>query len=334
MLLAGDIGGTKTNLAIFASRDELYAPLAEASFSSAHYPSLAAVVDAFLAQYPRLPVKQACFGVAGPVIAGQATVTNLPWQINARQLQAQFAIPIVHLLNDLAAIANAIPVLRAADLYTLHEGQPVSGGSIAVIAPGTGLGEAFLTWDGRSYQAYPSEGGHTDFAPTDDWEAGLWRYLRAGLGFEHVSYEAVCSGLGIPHIYDYVKASGFADEPVWLAEQLAASGDRTPVIVNSALAATKPGEICAVTLDTFVGILGAETGNLALKILATGGVYLGGGIPPRILDRLQEGRFMQAFFNKGRLATVLHPMPVYVILNPKAAIVGAAAYGFSFQEQA
>lgn len=331
MLLAGDIGATKTNLAVFTNRDEIYIPLVEATFPSAQYASLGAIVQTFLTQHP-LPIQRACFGVAGPVIDGQAMVTNLHWEIDAQQLQKQFNLVSVHLLNDLTSIANALPVLRPNDLYTLHKGQPLAGGSLAVIAPGTGLGEAFLTWDGQRYRAYPSEGGHTDFAPTNDWQIRLLQYLQKGLGFDHVSYEAVCSGLGIPHIYEFVKSSYFADEPPWLAEQLAATADPTPVIVNAALDLTRPCAICAATLDTFVDILGAETGNLALKVLATGGVYLGGGIPPRILAWLQRGKFMEAFFHKGRLSSVLQTMPVYVILNPKSAILGAATYGFSMAD--
>jgi glucokinase len=244
-------------------------------------------------------------------------------------LAGELGIPTVYLLNDLAAIANALASLQPQDLYTLNAGKPVDGGSRAVIAPGTGLGEAFLVWDGARYRPYPSEGGHADFAPTNDWEMGLWQYMRAGLGFDHVSYEAVCSGLGIPHIYEYVKASGFADEPTWLAAALAAAHDPTPVIVNAALDENKPCAICAVTLDTFISILGAEAGNLALKTLATGGVYLGGGIPLHILPKLSAGSFMQAFCHKGRFAEILSAVPVHVIRNPRAALLGAATYGFA-----
>lgn len=267
--------------------------------------------------------------MAGPIIGDEAHVTNLHWRVNTRTLAEELGIPTVYLLNDLAAIANALTILQPADLYTLNAGKPLAGGSLAVIAPGTGLGEAFLVWDGTRYRAYPSEGGHTDFAPTNEWEMGLWQYMRAGSGFDHVSYEAVCSGLGIPHIYAYVKASGFADEPDWLAAALAAASDPTPVIVNAALDEAKPCAICAATLDTFIAILGAEAGNLALKVLATGGVYLGGGILLHILPKLSTGPFMQAFCHKGRFAEILSTVPVYVIHNPQAALLGAAAYGFA-----
>jgi glucokinase len=218
-----------------------------------------------------------------------------------------------------------VPFLEAADLHTLNEGQPAPGGVIAVIAPGTGLGEAFLTWDGSRYRAHASEGGHTDFAPTNALEAGLLRYLLGR--FEHVSYERVCSGRGLPNIYAYLKDSGYAEEPPWLAEQLASVEDPNPIIVNAALYGERPCELCVAMLNTFVSILGTEAGNLALKVLATGGVYLGGGIPPRILPALEQEEFIEAFRRKGRMSDLLARVPVHVILNPKVALLGAACHG-------
>jgi len=345
MLLAGDIGGTKTNLAVFSSETGARAPLAEATFPSGRYPSLEALVRAFLSQVD-LKVEQASFGVAGPVAAGQATITNLDWAMDEAQLQESLHLSAVRLLNDLDAIAHALPFLEPADLHTLNEGQPAPGRTIAVIAPGTGLGEAFLTWDGSRYRPHASEGGHADFAPTNLFEIELLCYLQEGLGFEHVSYERVCSGRGLPNIYAHLKDSGFAGEPAWLAEQLAAAGDPTPVIVNaalrsfgypfdfaqgiaqdSALDGKGPCELCVATLNAFVSILGAEAGNLALKVLATGGVYLGGGIPPRILPALEQERFLEAFRRKGRFSDLLARVPVHVILNPKVALLGAACHG-------
>lgn len=327
MLLAGDIGGTKTTLALFADADTVTTPVVEVTFASTRYATLEAIIQEFLQQHPG-PVSRVALGVAGPIIGDTAHVTNLQWQVNRQRLTAQLKGAAVYLLNDLAAIANALPILPASDLHTLNPGQALPGGNIAVIAPGTGLGEAFLVWDGSRYRACSSEGGHADFAPADDWEVGLWQYLRSELGFAHISYEAVCSGLGIPNLYKYVKASGCAQEPAWLAQALAAVQDPTPVIVNAALDEARPCEICNVTLDTFISILGAEAGNLALKVLATGGVYLGGGIPPRILSKLTTGRFMKAFYNKGRFADILRAMPVSIINNPKAGLLGAAYYGF------
>jgi glucokinase len=330
MLLAGDIGGTKTNLTVFSPEDGPRAPLAEATFPSADYPSLEALVREFLGQVG-LSVERASFGVAGPVVASRATITNLPWVMEETQLQEALNLSSVRLLNDLNAIAHAVPFLEPADLHTLNVGQPTSGrgvhgrGAMAVVAPGTGLGEAFLTWDGTRYRPHASEGGHADFAPTNPFEAELLRYLQGR--FEHVSYERVCSGRGLPNIYAYLKNSGYADEPAWLTEQLAAADDPTPIIVNTALDSQKGCELCVATLNAFVSILGAEAGNLALKVLARGGVYLGGGIPPRILPALEEERFMGAFQRKGRMSDLLARVPVHVILNPKVALLGAACHG-------
>jgi glucokinase len=272
LLLAGDIGGTKTNLAIFSSEAGLRAPLAEATFPSGDYPSLEALACEFLSQV-EIKVSRASFGVAGPVVNGRATITNLPWIMNETQLAEALNVSSVHLLNDLAAIANAIPWLEISDLHTLNEGETDQDGPIAVVAPGTGLGEAYLIWDGARYKAYASEGGHTDFAPTNALQVEMLRYLQARKG--HVSYELVCSGKGLPNIYDFLRDSSYAPEPDWLAEQLAQAKDRTPVIVKAALDENQPSELCVATLNTFVSILGAEAGNMALKVLASGGVYLG-----------------------------------------------------------
>jgi len=324
ILLAGDIGGTKTDLALFSSEAGPRAPLAEATFPSARYLSLEALVSEFLAQV-EVPVDRASFAVAGPVVAGEARVTNLPWLMQETQLAEALNVSSVRLLNDLSAVAYALPFLTQDDLRTLNEGQLVPNGAMAIIAPGTGLGEAFLTWNGSRYIPHASEGGHADFAPTNAMEIELLRYLSDR--FDHVSYERVCSGRGLPNIYAYLKDSGYAQEPAWVAEQLAAAEDPTPILVNAALDETSPCELCVATLNAFVSILGAEAGNLALRVVATGGVYLGGGIPPRILPALQKGQFMQAFSNKGRLSELMTRIPVHVILNPKVALLGAACHG-------
>lgn len=324
MLLAGDVGGTKTNLALFSKEKGWRAPLAEATFPSANYPSLEELVQEFLEQQ-HVSIDHASFGVAGPVVASRATITNLPWVMDEAQLQQALGIPSVRLLNDLDAIAHAVPYLEAQDLLTLNAGKPVEHGALAVIAPGTGLGEAFLTWDGSRYHSHTSEGGHADFAPANVVQLELLRYLFKR--FPHVSFERVCSGKGLPNIYAFLKESGYA-EPSWLAGQLAGVQDITPIIINAALNKEVPCEICVAALNTFVSILGAEAGNLALKVLATGGVYIGGGIPPRILPFLEGEQFMQAFRSKGRLGNVLAAMPVHVILNPKTALLGAARHGF------
>jgi glucokinase len=252
-------------------------------------------------------------------------VTNLPWEMEESHLADTLGLESVTLLNDLESIANAIPLLEADDVHTLNDRPPEPGGAVAVIAPGTGLGQAFLIWNGTRYKAHPSEGGHADFAPTTELQLGLLRYLQDIYG--HVSYERVCSGIGIPNIYAYLKARGHAEEPTWLADQLAAAPDATPVIVDSALGKAEQCDLCIAALDTFVSILGAESGNLALKTLATGGIYLGGGIPPRILPALSSGAFMQSFQDKGRFNEFLTRLPVHVILNSNAALLGAARYG-------
>jgi glucokinase len=231
----------------------------------------------------------------------------------------------VRLLNDLAAIAYAVPWLESDDVHTLNEGQAVPGGARAVIAPGTGLGEGFLTWDGSRYRAHASEGGHTDFAPTNLLEVDLLRYLLDRFG--HVSYERVCSGRGLPNIYAFLKDTGYAEEPTWLAELLASVDDPNPVIVEAAVGGDRRCDLCVATLETFVSILGTEAGNMALNILATGGVYLGGGIPPRILPALEGGRFMTDFQDKGRMSDLMARIPVHVILNSKVALLGAACHG-------
>lgn len=320
VVLVGDIGGTKTVLALFPPDEDAPAPLVEAVFPSREYPSLGACVTAFL-DGQDVTVRAACFGLAGPVDGDRARITNLPWRIEAATLSAVMGGARVRLLNDLAAIANAVPYLGPDDLYVLNEGERAPGGSMAVIAPGTGLGEAFLTWDGTRYRAHASEGGHTDFGPTNAQEAGLLAYLQKKLG--HVSYEQVCSGLGIPNLYAYLKDSGFAEEPDWLAAELAAAVDKTPVISSAAQDTERPCPLAAEALRMFVSILGAEAGNMALKVYATGGVVLGGGIPPRILSMLEAPGFLKAFCDKGRFEDVLAKVPIHVIKNPKVALLGA-----------
>ncbi|MGC9356876.1 MAG: glucokinase [Anaerolineae bacterium] len=324
MLLAGDVGGTKTNLAIFDPEEGLREPLIERTLPSGKFPSLEALVKEFLKDV-EVSIERVCFGVAGPVVGGKATITNLPWVMDQEQLHKALPVDAVRLLNDLTAIAYAVPFLEEGDLHNLNEGRCVPGGAMAVIAPGTGLGEAFLTWEETHYSAHASEGGHADFAPVSKTDIALLHFLQER--FEHVSCERIASGRGLPNIYDFFKETGRAEEPEWLAEQLAQVSDRAPIIVNTALDEEHACPICELTLDTFVRVLGAEAGNLALKVLSTGGVYLGGGIPPRILPALEKGSFLSAFLRKGRLSHVLAPMPVNVILNPKAALFGAAHYG-------
>jgi len=328
IMLAGDIGGTKTHLAVYSSEVGLHAPLAEAIFPSGDYPSLEVLVQEFLSRN-EIKVDLASFGVAGPVVNGQARITNLPWVMDEASLAKVLGLSSVHLLNDLLAFAHALPFLAGKDLHVLNTGRPVPGGAIAVVAPGTGLGEAYLTWDGTKYRAYASEGGHVDFAPSNTLETGLLHYLLER--YDHVSYERVCSGSGLVNIYAYLKDSGYAEEPDWLALQIASAHDPTPVIVKAALDKDRPCTLCQATLGVFISILGSEAGNVALKVMATGGIYLGGGIPPRILSAIERGSFMEAFGRKGRMSKLMEAFPVYVILNPKAALLGAACHGMALK---
>ena len=320
-LLAGDIGGTKAKLAIYHPKDGPRHPLAEATLQSADFASLEALVAQFLTGKGG-SICRAGLGIAGPIVNGRVQVTNLPWLVDERTLRADLGAPVA-ILNDLAAIALGIPFLEAQDLATLNKGTPAPNGAIAVIAPGTGLGEAFLIWNGDAYVPCASEGGHTDFAPTNLTELELLSYLMSR--HEHVSYEWVCSGLGLPNIYEFLRDTRRYPEPEWLKIELSRAKDAPPIISQAAEAGK--AEICVETLRLFVSILGSEAGNLALKVLATGGVYLGGGIPPRILPFLKEGSFMQAFMAKGRFPEMLAKVPVHVICNPEAGFFGAACHG-------
>ena len=319
--LAGDIGGTKTILAIIDSELGPRNFLEKDTFPSADYASLDALVVEFL-RGKKWQLRRASFGVAGPVVDGRCQTTNLPWVIEKKSLSKELGIP-VRLVNDLDSIAHAIPLLESGDLETLNTGAPVKHGALAVIAPGTGLGEAFLGWNGNGYRPYPSEGGHTDFAPSGALQLKLLIYLMDRFG--HVSYERVCSGIGLPNLYAFIKESGICTEPAWLREQIAAAPDPAPVISQAAL--DDKADIAVAALDLFVSILGSEAGNLALKVLATGGMFLGGGIPPRIIPFLKKAEFFHSFQNKGRFSSLLANVPIHIILNPEVALIGAARHG-------
>ena len=324
MLLAGDIGGTKTVLALYAenaAKDTL-TPIAEEKFPSKYYDSLEDVVNSFLNGRSEKPFI-ASFGVAGPIMGNQAKVTNLSWQIDTAVIQQKTGIPNIHLLNDLESIATAVPHLSGDDLAVINEGERNPTGAIAVVAPGTGLGEGFLVWNGDKYIACPSEGGHAAFAPTSAIQRELLAFLEHR--FTHVSFERVCSGNGIPNLYQFLKETDRFEEPIWLHDQLESEADPTPVIMTAAV--NKQAAICTATLDLFLDILGSECSNMAVKVLSTGGIFLGGGIPPRIVPQLQDGRFMANLTDKGRFSQMMHDMPVNVILNAKAGLLGAAYYG-------
>ena len=329
MLLAGDIGGTKTDLAIFSQQAGPNSPLVQGELHSADYPSLQALVTEFLKKV-QMPVERACFDVAGPVIDGRVKITNLPWVMDEASLAKDLNLKSVRLINDLEAVARAIPLLRPSDVNTLNAGQPVPKGAIAVVAPGTGLGESFLTWDGSKYVSHGSEGGHADFAPTDERQIGLLRYMLAR--FDHVGIERVCSGIGIPNIYEYLRDIEHMPESPQITQLIAASKDRTAAIVESAVNPENPSKLCGATVDMFISILASEAANLALKVLATGGIYLAGGVPLHMLRVLEGPGFMESFKRKGRFVELMKHIPVHIILT-RAALVGAAAYGLeSFKE--
>ena len=323
MLLAGDIGGTKTDLAIFSVEGGPHEPLTQTEVHSAEYPSLEALVREFL-KTVETPVERACFDVAGPVIDGRVQITNLPWVMDEATLAKHLDFKSVRLINDLEAVARAIPTLRPGDVRTLNAGRPVPNGAIGVVAPGTGLGESFLTWDGSKYVPHGSEGGHSDFAPTDERQIGLLRYGLERFG--HAGVERVCSGIGIPNIYEYLRDVERIPENPQVAQLIAGAKDRTAVIANSAIDPSHPSKLCTTTIETFISILASEAANLALKVMATGGVYIGGGIPLHVLSALEKPGFIESFKRKGRFAELMGHIPVHVILN-RAALVGAAAYG-------
>ena len=329
-LIAGDIGGTKTILALFTSEDGPEKPLYEDTRPSGSYGSLEAVVREFTDRHGVTDVDRAVFGVAGPVMGERARITNLSWEIDASRLRKEFGLTRVKLINDLQAVAYGIALLRDEDLFTLNRGVADSTGPKAVIAAGTGLGEAYLTWDGRHYIAHASEGGHTEFGPSNALELELLKYLMER--FDHVSYERVCSGTGIPNIYSFLKDTGIHDEPGWFAERLAREPDTTALIVSAGLGGEESCEICRQTVRMFLSILGAEAGNLALNFLAAGGVYVGGGIPSRLISIIDESPFMESFFRKGRLSHVLTPFPVHLILNPRTGLLGAAFFGLEIMD--
>jgi len=323
MILAGDLGGTKTALALFESSGSALQPVQEATFHSADYGSLEDILRAFLKTTSPPALSGACIGVAGPVIDGGSHLTNLDWHFDEATLAGVVNVHRLKLLNDLEATAYGMLHLRADELVVLNAGaQPPRRGNIAVIAAGTGLGEAMLYWDGTLHHPIASEGGHAALAPQTDQEIALWQYLRERFG-GHVSCERVLSGPGLHNLYDFLRRSGTASEPAWLTQRLASED---PSAVISAVGLAAGDDVCRAALELFASLYGAEAGNLALKCLAIGGVFVAGGIAPKILPVLQNGRFMRAFVDAGRLSDLMSRIAVRVSLNPRAALVGAAYF--------
>jgi glucokinase len=319
MILAGDVGGTKVHLALYDFINGKLKYTRDAKFPAKNYSGLEGIIKEFVGADK---ATAACFGVPGPVRDGRLRLTNLPWTIDSRELSADLGIEHVFLINDLEANGYGVAELAADQIYTLSEGDASQVGNRALMAAGTGLGEAMLIWNGRTHVPYPSEGGHADYAPRNEDEIDLLRFLRQKYN-GRISFERVVSGMGLSGIYEFLREVRGMEEPAWLAAKIAAVDDPNSVITEMALAAKS--EICEKAIDMFVSAYGAEAGNLALKLLSVGGVYIGGGIAPRILEKLKDGTFMKAFTDKGRLSQLLINMPVRIILESRAALMGAAA---------
>ncbi len=326
-VLAGDIGGTKTRLALFEVEGNRLETQVEHTYVSKEYSSLDEITAAFLEASHKL-CKHACFGIAGPVKQGKSKTTNLPWHVDATGIRNAFGFKTVALLNDLEANAWGLAALSDRDFSPLNTGTPNASGNRSVIAAGTGLGEAGLYWDGHRHWPFASEGGHTDFSPGNDLELDLYEFLAKRFG--HVSWERVLSGPGLANLYEFLLHYRQSVSPEWLAKEIQ-TGDPAAAISNAALSDQDP--ICVEALDLFVHLYGTEAGNHALKIMATGGVFVGGGIAPKILDKLEQKTFMDAFCGKGRMANLLRDMPVKVILNERTALYGPAVFAANTQSK-
>jgi glucokinase len=319
MILVGDIGGTNTRLAFVDCQGAQSKIVVEQDYPSHDFAGLEDPVMAFVKREGR-PVTQACFAVAGPVRRGRAVASNLPWVVEAGKLAKVLALKRVALINDLEAYAYGIAALSEDQFVVLSPGAKDASGNSAVIAAGTGLGQAGLFWDGSRYRPFAAEGGHSDFAPRNETEIELLRFLIKRHG--RVSYERVISGMGLQNIYEFLVETGKVKEPGGHKDELKAKPDVPAAISHHAMEKNCP--VCSPVMDIFVGVFGAESGNVALKMMATGGLYIGGGIAPKILPKLQTGAFMAAFQDKGRMKPLLESMPVKVVMNQKTGLLGAA----------
>jgi glucokinase len=317
-ILAGDVGGTKTRLGLFEMRQGRLHLLIEKIYLSKNYKGLENILVHFLRG--QKGIAAACLGVAGPVTEEVIIATNLPWWIDIQSLQRVLSLKKVEVINDLVANAYGISVLKKRDFEILNVGK-IKKGNQALISAGTGLGEGILFWDGKQHVPSPSEGGHAEFGPRNHLELELFHYLSSR--FDHVSYERVLSGEGLFHIYQFLKDSKkFGHEPPWLSEKM--KGEDPPEVISE-MARLKKNKLCVKALDLFTSIYGAAAGNLALQVMAIGGVYIGGGIAPKIIWKLKDGTFVKAFKDKGRLSHIVAPIPVKVIMNEKTALLGAAS---------
>ena len=321
MILAGEIGATRTRLAAFETEGNLLKSVVEKTYPSHEYNGLTEILPQFT-RTEGIGVHSACFGVAGPVRSGRSKISNLPWTIDAKELAAQLKLPTVGLLNDLEAYAYGIDGLESKDFIPISEGSSDAEGNRAVISAKTGLGMAGLFWDGFRHHPFACEGGHADFAPRDLIQTELLVYLQKKYG--RVSYERVLSGPGIHDIYEFLRETKKAEESAALRGELKASPDPSPVISRYGLEGKYP--ICEQTMSIFVSVFGAEAGNCALRYMTTGGIYIGGVIAAKIAPKMQDGTFMQAFLGKGRMESILKDMPVQIITNDDCGLIGAARY--------
>jgi len=319
-VLAGDVGGTKTSLAIFEVEGSKIDTLALEKYPSQQFGSLDEIVRRF-SNTNGNKCEFASFGIAGPVRDGKSETTNLPWLVDAQSLASAMGFRKVWLMNDLEANAWGISALEEKDFFVLNEGKPNRSGNASIISAGTGLGQAGLYWDGKRYQPFASEGGHADFAPHSDLEISLLQYLKHR--YTHVSWERVVSGMGLVNIYEFLREHRNYETPSWLGDEMQ-SGDSAAAI--SQAAQTNRCPVCSESLELFIHLYGAEAGNHALKIMATGGVFIGGGIAPKILDKLKGPAFMRAFQSKGRMESLMRDMPIKVILNDLTALYGPAVF--------
>ena len=325
VVLAGDIGGTKTNLGIFLKGKRRPILKAIETYSSREAPNLEKIIERFLESH-YVSIASVFFGIAGPVVNGRCKTTNLHWDVSEDLIKSHFVWGRVRLINDLTATALAIPLLNSRELFPLNKAKALKGRYIGLVAPGTGLGEALLIYREGRYTTVSSEGGHVDFSPNNKDEVKLWHYLHKRFG--HVSTERVLSGPGLLNIYSWLKNSGQYKEPAWLAGKIK-KGDPARVITEAAMNNKSP--LCIKSLNMFVSIFGAVAGNLALIGMTIGGVYLGGGIPPKILNKLREDIFMKAFTDKGRFKDFMKRIPIRVILNDRTALLGAAHCAFEME---
>lgn len=322
MILAGDVGGTKVHLALYSFEHGQLAHVRDERYPAQEYNGLEEIVRRFLIECGNPEITAACFGVPGPVKGGRLRLTNLPWVLDSRELSTDLKIAHLFLINDLEANGYGVPELTPSQISTLNEGDPAAVGNRALVSAGTGLGEGVLIWDGKSHVPMPSEGGHCDFAPRTPLDFELLAWLMKKLG-GRVSYERVISGPGLTNIYEFLRDEKKMEEPAWLRQRMEAE-DRNAVIGE--VGEQGSSELCAKTLEMFAAAYGSEAGNMVLKVLATGGMYLGGGIAPKILKTMRSGIFMKAFTDKGRLSDLLIHTPVHIILESRAALMGAAAY--------